>query len=155
MAARLSRRVRSLQTLVDVALLPYPPPGERGISRYVAASGRIFEKHGLETHTHSWGTNVEGAPLRASPARRRGASSSRAVRLTRARAHMPDATRFPAPGEWDAVMRAVRECHENAHALGCERVVSSWRVETGDKAGISSTMERLSTAQSKAAKPDE
>lgn len=89
MAARLSRRVRSLQTLVDVALLPYPPPGERGISRFVAASGRIFEKHGLETHTHSWGTNVEGAPQCASPARRcvAAAPPPRAVCASRGHEH--------------------------------------------------------------------
>lgn len=55
---------RALQTLVDVALLPYPPPGEKGISRFVAATGRIFEKHRLTTHTHSWGTNVEGKATR-------------------------------------------------------------------------------------------
>jgi uncharacterized protein (TIGR00106 family) len=100
---------RSLQTLVDVALLPYPPPGTTGISKFVAATGAIFERRRLTFHVHSWGTNVEG--------------------------------------EWDAVTAAVKECHENAHALGCERVVSSWRVETGPKAAIASTMERLDAAK--------
>jgi uncharacterized protein (TIGR00106 family) len=102
---------RSLQTLIDVALLPYPPPGTSGISAFVAATSTIFERRALTHHVHSWGTNVEG--------------------------------------EWDAVMAAVRECHENAHAMGCERVVSSWRVETGIKAGISSTMKRLDAAKAK------
>mmetsp|Transcript_9101 Transcript_9101/g.26421 ORF Transcript_9101/g.26421 Transcript_9101/m.26421 type:complete len:118 (-) Transcript_9101:321-674(-) len=103
---------RSLKTLVDVALLPYPPPGTPGISKFVAACGGIFDKHGLNHAVHSWGTNVEG--------------------------------------DWDVVMQAVRECHENAHDLGCERVISSWRVETGSKAGIQSTMGRLEAAKKKA-----
>mmetsp|Transcript_4286 Transcript_4286/g.11105 ORF Transcript_4286/g.11105 Transcript_4286/m.11105 type:complete len:114 (-) Transcript_4286:213-554(-) len=100
---------KMLQTLVDVALMPHPPSGHGGISKFVAATEAIFEKHKLNVHVHSWGTNVEG--------------------------------------DWDHVMDAVRECHENAHELGCDRVISTWRVETGKKAQIQSTMDRLEAAK--------
>lgn len=102
-----------LQTLVDVALMPYPNSGHTGISKFVAATEAIFNKHQLKVHVHSWGTNVEG--------------------------------------DWDHVMQAVRECHENAHELGCDRVVSTWRVETGKKAQIQSTMDRLEAAKQREA----
>lgn len=67
----------------------------------------------------------------------------------------PRAARIALAGEWDAVVRAVRECHESAHALGCERVVSSWRVETGNKAAIGSTTARLAAAHGRLDTDDE
>jgi uncharacterized protein (TIGR00106 family) len=33
-------------------------------------------------------------------------------------------------GEWDAVMRAVRECHEALHAMGVPRISSTMRFGT-------------------------
>lgn len=33
-------------------------------------------------------------------------------------------------GEWDAVMAAIRRCHEKAHAMGAMRISSSLRMGT-------------------------
>ncbi len=33
-------------------------------------------------------------------------------------------------GEWDAVMRAVKECHEKLHAMGAPRISSTLRLGT-------------------------
>jgi len=33
-------------------------------------------------------------------------------------------------GEWDAVMAAIRRCHEKAHAMGAVRISSSMRMGT-------------------------
>ncbi|KAJ3144985.1 hypothetical protein HK101_002561 [Irineochytrium annulatum] len=33
-------------------------------------------------------------------------------------------------GEWDEVMRVVRQCHDAVHAMGCERISTTMKVGT-------------------------
>ncbi len=58
-------------------------------------------------------------------------------------------------GEWDAVMNAVKRCHEVVHSLGAPRITSSMRLGTrtdrhqsmGDK--ISSVVDKLHNPSSR------
>lgn len=53
-------------------------------------------------------------------------------------------------GDWDAVMAAVRACHERVHAMGVVRINSTLKVSTRTDrdSGLADTVARVRTARS-------
>lgn len=79
-----------MKALADICIIPMGVGVS--VSEYVVACEGIFIEAGLETHLHSYGTNVEG--------------------------------------DWDAVMSAIKSCHQRVHEMGVPRISTTIRLGT-------------------------
>ncbi len=79
-----------MNVIVDLCIVPLGVGVS--LSEYVAACQKIFDKEGMKTHLHAYGTNIEG--------------------------------------EWDAVFKAVKQCHDTIHRMGAPRITTTIKLGT-------------------------